>query len=268
MVTVPFIREQDPHFIYIGPIDIDPTTLRQQQPVESHSLRLREELFTGIQEKNPLHRPIVFLVITNIPHTSIYILHRGRLYSVGYGYYGEPDGALYSIDIPLGITSEARIVWIGILTSAIMLRLQHEFDQVNEVSFLSTNITDDESNPVTVVDRLMYFMVPNKPYGGTSADASAIEWNCTKWAMNVLFGDKKPANFRELVSRTNPGLSEGQITEFLEAYRGTNIEKFIDVLKRIKNPRFPMGGRRRRMTKRKPIKMRKTRRTRKTRRMR
>ena len=80
--------------------------------------------------------------------------------------------------------------------------------------------------------------------------------------MHVLFGDKKPPNFRELVSRTNPGLSEDQITEFLEAYRGKEQDRFIDVLKRINNPRFPMGGRRRRMTKRKPIKMRKSRRMR------
>ena len=73
VVTVPFIHEQDPYFIYTGPIG-------DRQPVEPHVLRLREELVTGIQEKNPLNKPIVFLVITNIPHTSIYILHQGRLY--------------------------------------------------------------------------------------------------------------------------------------------------------------------------------------------
>lgn len=254
VVTVPFIREQDPDFIYTGPIG-------NRQPVEPHALRLREELVTGIQEINPLNKPIVFLVITNIPHTSIYILHQGRLYSVGYGYYMRPAGALYSIDIPLGMESEARIVWIGILTSQIMVRLQHEFNQVTEVSFDRKTITDDASNPITVVNRLMFFHVP-KTYGGLRADASAMEWNCSKWAMTVLFGDKKPQNIRDLVSRTNPGLSEDQITKFLEAYRGKDGSRFIAVLKRINDPRFPMGGRRRRMTKRKPIKMRKTRRMR------
>jgi hypothetical protein len=281
MVKVPFIFEQDPDFIYVGPIDdIDPTRNRQQQRVEPHALKLREELFTGIMEKNSLDKPIVFLVVTNIPHTSIYILHQGRLYSVGYGYYGEPAGALYSIDIPLGTNLEARIVWIGILTSTIMLRLQHEFDHVTEVNFIAKPlrdeegkiVTDEESKPITVVDRLMIFMVP-KPYGGPSADASATEWNCTKWAMNILFGGKKPANFRELVSRANPGLSEVQLANFLSAYRNGKRDKasndgFLTVLDQINHASFPRGGRRMRITKRKPIKMRKTRRTRKTRRMR
>jgi hypothetical protein len=271
MVTVPFIREQDPYFIYIDPRGIDPTRNRQQQPVEPHALRLREELFAGIKERNSLDKPIVFLVVTNIPHTSIYILHQGRLYSVGYGYYGEPAGALYSIDIPLGTSFESRIVWIGILTSAIMLRLQHEFDQVTEVYFIAKTLRDEkgkivkdaESKPITVVDRLMYFMVP-KPYGGSSADASATEWNCTKWAMHILFGDKKPANFRELVSRTNPGLSEDQLGDFLLAYRSGKRDKdsndrLLRVLDEINHASFPRGGRRMRITKRKPIKMRKTR---------
>ena len=254
VVNVPFIHEQAPDFIYIGPIG-------NTQPVKIGDLKLRENLVAGIQAPNLLERPIVFLVTTNIPHTSIYILYQGRFYSVGYGYETIPDGALFSIDIPLEKDSEARIVWIGILTSQIMLRLQHEFDQVTEFSFNSTTITDDASNPITVVDRLFFFHVP-KTYGGLRADASATEWNCSKWAMHVLFGDKKPPNFRGLVSRTNPGLSEDQITEFLEAYRGKEQDRFIDVLKRINNPRFPMGGRRRRMTKRKPIKMRKSRRMR------
>jgi hypothetical protein len=231
---------------------------------------LREELFAGIKERNSLDKPIVFLVVTNIPHTSIYILHQGRLYSVGYGYYGEPAGALYSIDIPLGTNLEARIVWIGILTNAIMLRLQHEFDQVTEVYFIAKPlkdekgkiVKDEESKPITVVDRLMYFMVP-KPYGGPSADASATEWNCTKWAMHILFGDRMPANFRELVSR-NPGLSEDQLGDFLLAYRNGKRDRasndgFLTVLHQINHASFPRGGRRMRITKRKPIKMRKTR---------
>jgi hypothetical protein len=90
--------------------------------------------------------------------------------------------------------------------------------------------------------------------------------------MNVLFGDKKPPNFRELVSRTNPGLTEDQLTLFLAAYRGKDSSLFISVLKEINDKRFPpTGGRRRRMTnnnrmKGKTRKMRRTtrKRTRKT----
>lgn len=262
VVKVPFIIEQSPHFILTG-------ASGNVQRVETHALKLREELVDGILDPNPLERPIVFLVTTNIPHTSIYILYRGQLYSVGYGYEeygGNITSALYSIDIPLGMDSEARIVWIGILTNPIRLRLQHEFNQVTEVAFNRKTITDDASNPIPVVDRLMFFHVP-KQYGGLKADTSATDWNCSKWAMNVLFGDKKPPNFRELVSRTNPGLTEDQLTLFLEAYRGEDQAEFIRVLKQINDPRFPKGGRRKRMTnkngmKGKPIKMRRT--TRKT----
>jgi hypothetical protein len=266
VVEVPFISEQGPHFILTG-------ASGNVQPVETHDLRLREELVEGIRDPNLLERPIVFLVTTNIPHTSIYILYRGQLYSVGYGYEehgGNITSALYSTDIPLGRDSEARIVWIGILTNAIRLRMQHEFDQVTEVAFNRKTITDDASNPIPVVDRLMFFHVPKK-YGGLKADTSATEWNCSKWAMNVIFGDKKPRNFRELVSRTNIGLREDQLTLFLEAYRGKDQAEFIRVLKQINDPRFPKGGRRKRMTnkngmKGKPIKMRRTtrKRTRKT----
>jgi hypothetical protein len=265
MVTVPFITEQDPDFVYTGASGND------AQPVKPNVLRLREELVKGIQDPNPLNRPIVFLVVTNIPHTSIYILYRGRLYSVGYGYLtygGVTRGALYSIDIPLEMQLEARIVWIGILTSQIMVRLQHEFDQVTEVAFNRIHITRP---PPPLVDRLMFFYIP-KTYGGLTADTSATAWNCSKWAMNVLFGDKKPPNFRELVSRTNPGLTEDQLTLFLEAYRGKDSGLFIRVLKEINDKRFPpTGGRRRRMTnnnrmKGKTRKMRRTtrKRTRKT----
>lgn len=258
VVKVPFIHEQGPHFILTG-------ASGNVQPVETHALKLREELVDGIRNPNPLERPIVFLVTTNIPHTSIYILYRGQLYSVGYGYeeYGRKiTSALYSIDIPLGRDSEARIVWIGILTNTIRLRLQHEFDQVTEVAFNRKTITDDASRPITVVDRLMFFHVPKK-YGGLKADTSVTDWNCSKWAMNVLFGDKKPRNFRELVSRTNPGLTEDQLTLFLEAYRGEDPAAFIDRLKEMNDQIFPKGGRRKRMTnkngmKGKPIKMRRT----------
>jgi hypothetical protein len=256
VVKVPFIHEQGPHFIYTGA-----SASGNVQPVETHTLKLREELVDGISDPNPLERPIVFLVVTNVPHTSIYILYSGRLYSVGYGYAtyrGITSGALYSIDIPLEMRLEARIVWIGILTSQIMLRLQHEFDQVTDVAFNRIHIT---SPPLTLVDRFMFFYIP-KTYGGLAADTSATEWNCSKWAMNVLFGEKKPRNFRDLVSRTNPGLTEHQLTLFLEAYRGRDPAAFIDRLKEMNDQRFPKGGRRRRTTKRKPIKMRKTRRMR------
>ena len=254
VVRVPFIRDEATfrYYNYRGPPDAESFSYKPKS-----RLTLREELVEGIADPNVLERPIVFLVATNIPHTGIYLLYRGQFYSVAYGYDTSPAvGSLYSIDIPLIQFSEARIVWIGILTDAIMERLQHEFDQV-------TDIVGNFKNGV--VDRLMFFHIP-RAYGGVGADSNPAEWNCTKWAMHILFGDRMPANFRELVSRTNPGLTREQLTLWLNAYRGRDQGEFIRVLNDMNHasfPRFPRfsrgsaGGRR--MTKRKPIKMRKTR---------
>ena len=222
-------RQKDGHFIK------DVGTLKQP-------LRLRDELVEGIGEPSILDKPIVFLVATNIPHTGIYILDGGKLYSVAYGYDTDPAfGSLYSIDIPLVMFAEARIVWVGILTDAIAVRLQREFDRVTQIG---CNVADG------VVNRLMFFHTPRE-YGGAAADSNPAQWNCTKWAMHVLFGDQMPANFRELVSRTNLGLTRDQLTLWLTAYRGRNEREFMRVLHEINHASFPrgsMGGRRRRTT--------------------
>jgi len=239
VVRVPFIRDEAT-FRYTGRSDtehfeIDVKTLKQP-------LRLRDELLEGIREQRILDKPIVFLVATNIPHTGIYILYGGQFYSVAYGYDTDPAfGSLYSIDIPLVMFAEARIAWIGILTDAIAERLQREFDLVTQIG---CNVEGG------AVDRLMFFHTPRE-YGGAAADASATHWNCTKWAMHVLFGDQMPANFRDLVSRTNPGLTRDQLVRMLTAYRGSNDHEFMRVLNEINHASFPrvsMGGRRRRIT--------------------
>jgi hypothetical protein len=218
--------------------------------VTKSNLKLREELVEGLREPNVLDRPIVFLVATNIPHTGIYILYGGQFYSVAFGYDTFPEfGSLYSIDIPLIKFSEARIVWIGILTDAMVTRLQAEFDRVTNIVGNFKN-ADVVGQPL-IVDRLMFFHTPTRVYGGVDADSSPDEWNCTKWAMHVLFGDRMPANFRELVSRTNPGLTKDQLTRWLTAYGGRDQAEFKRVLHEINHAIFPrgsMGGTRRRIT--------------------
>lgn len=271
VVQVPFIRvEHDDHafkyYNYRGPKDAESFSYKP-----TSRLTLREELVEGIRQANVLNRPIVFLVVTNIPHTSIYILYGGQFYSVAYGYDGSPAvGSLYSIDILLKHVSEARIVWVGILTDAIMIRLQKEFDEVTDIvgNFKNADVAGEQF----IVDRLMFFHTP-RVYG---ADSNPAEWNCTKWAMHVLFGGM-PKNFRELVSRTNPGLTREDLTRWLTAYKGNDQAEFIRVLNDINHASFPKfsrvsrgsasssvskgsaGGRHRFMTKRKTIKMRKTR---------
>ena len=143
-----------------------------------------------------------------------------------------------------------------------MERLQEEFDQVTDIV---GNFKDaDVAGQPLIVDRLMFFHIP-RAYGGVGADSNPDEWNCTKWAMHILFGDRMPANFRELVSRTNSGLTREDLTRWLTAYGESNQAEFIRVLNDINHasfPRFSMGskgGRHRCMTKRNTIKMRKTR---------
>jgi hypothetical protein len=240
VVRVPFIPDESTfrYHNYRGPKDAKSVSYK---PNPKSRLTLREELVEGIREANVLDRPIVFLVATNIPHTGIYILYGGQFYSVAYGYDTSPAvGSLYSIDIPLIQFSEARIVWIGILTDAIMGRLQHEFDRVTDVV---ANFKDaDVAGQPLIVDRLMFFHIP-RAYGGVGADSNPDEWNCTKWAMHILFGDRMPANFRDLVSRTNPGLTREDLTRWLTAYGGSDQREFIRVLKAINNASFPRSSR-------------------------
>jgi hypothetical protein len=253
VVRVPFIQDEATfkYHNYRGPDAV----LFSYKP--KSRLTLREELVAGIRDANVVDRPIVFLVATNIPHTGIYILYGGQFYSVAYGYDTTPaTGSLFSIDIPLIQFSEARILWIGILTEAIVGRLQAEFDLVTHI-FGNFKAADVAGQP-RIVDRLMFFHTP-RAYGGLDADSKPDEWNCTKWAMHVLFGERMPANFRNLVSRTNPGLTQERLTRWLAAYSGHDQGEFIRVLNEINHASFPsgsMGGRRRRTTKRKTIKMR------------
>lgn len=278
VVRVPFIHDEATfrYHNYRKPVDERGYPVDERgNPVASFNhdvtklktkLELREELVEGIRESNVLDRPIVFLVTTNIPHTGIYILYGGQFYSVAFGYDTSPaTGSLYSIDIPLIQFSEARIVWIGILTDDIVGRLQAEFDRVTHI-FGNFKPADVAGKPL-IVDRLMFFHTP-RVYGGGGADSNPDEWNCTKWAMHVLFGERMPANFRDLVSRTNPGLNGELLTRWLAAYSGRDQSEFRRVLRDINHASFPMisaGGRRRRTAKRKTIKMRhgKTRRDRK-----
>ena len=254
VVRVPFIRDEATfkYHNYRG----DPGDRSFIRDLKKTKLKLREELVAGIHDANVLDRPIVFLVATNIPHTGIYILYGGQFYSVAYGYDTTPaTGSLYSIDIPLIQFSEARIVWIGILTDAIVGRLQAEFDRVTHI-FGNFKPADVAGKPL-IVDRLMFFHTP-RVYGGVGADSNPDEWNCTKWAMHVLFGERMPANFRDLVSRTNPGLNGELLTRWLAAYSGRDQSEFRRVLRDINHASFPRisaGGRRRRTAKRKTIKM-------------
>ena len=205
VVRVPFIHDENTFSFhdYRGSIDAESFNF-DITPTEP--LRLRDKLVKGISQPNVVNRPIVFLVVTNIPHTSLYILYGGQFYSVGFGVHildnGTRQGALYSIDIPLTQSSEARIVWIGILTADIIERLQTEFGMVQRI----VGFMDDRPR---IVNRAMYFHT-TRVFAGRIADnvSDLNQCNCTKWAMLILFGvDDIPTILRELVDRRNPGLT-------------------------------------------------------------
>lgn len=266
VVRVPFIQNEATfkYFNYRGKKDNKSFVYKPNNPNKPKSwLMLREELVEGIRNPNPLERPIVFLVTTNIPHTGIYILYGGQFYSVAFGYDTIPRyGSLYSIDIPLILFSEARIIWIGILTDDIMIRLQGEFDLVTRIvgNFEADRLSD------RLVERLMFFHTP-RVYGGLAADTDPAQWNCSKWAMYVLFG-VIPANFRQLVGKSNSGLTQDQLTRWLNAYKGEDPHEFIRVLNEINHADSPpavMGGRRRRMVNNRTRMKRKTRQMRRSR---
>lgn len=211
-------------------------------------LMVQDVLSEAIDRRSILDRPIIYLLRTNQPHTSIYVWLDGKLYSFGFGYssYSPPiegpidgteikQGALYSIDPVLRLGAEARIIWVGILTPKILERLQSELDLVTGFEFfVDDNILDfDEgTKKVKVVDREIDFIVPSRPYGGKVADYTPRLWNCTKWAMYILFG-VIPPNFREFFNHELPP----EILQSIIMLLQTGNEKgFVELLTQINQP--------------------------------
>jgi hypothetical protein len=114
-------------------------------PLRPGTIMVRDEIMTCLANKGA-DRPLVFLVSTILPHTGIYIACNGKIYSFGYGYYdmnvetGIGRGAIYSVDIELMSRSqemyfESRILWIGVLTIDIIMRLNSVIQRVSEICF-------------------------------------------------------------------------------------------------------------------------------------
>ena len=185
------------------------------------------------------------MVSTNIPHTGLYIWLQGHLYSVGYGYSDTASytpikrGSLYSVDLILTTNAEARIVWMGILTHAILHRLQVEIDLVTHIEFRIIRQTID-GMPKNTVNREMDFIIPSRPYGGTrAAEANPAVWDCTKWAMYIVFGGI-PANFSSFVGGGGVSVSSEILQEIIYLLRVTHsqavTQRFIELLNVINHP--------------------------------
>jgi hypothetical protein len=227
-------------------------------------LEICEDIHRAVYDLDIFNRPIVFFVHVPIPHTGIYIYLHGRLYTIGYGYiyfsetirglFHVPDdsdriGVLHSPDIPLMPDKPAVIMWIGILTPYILHRLQAEMNLVTEIRFVTNeknielpeegSVSPPQKVEVVMNDRthLINFITPSRPYAGLSADNPTLnDWNCRKWAINILFGqpgiDELFANPEEPFG---PQLTHYDITpivvhDWWNAYTTRNLPKMLEVL--------------------------------------
>jgi hypothetical protein len=209
-------------------------------------VRLRDEICQGRDEENNINKPIVFLVSTNIPHTSIYILYNEQLYSIGYIQMDTKGGAaLSSIDIPMDYRKKSRILWIGILTQDISERLSAEIATNTAV------ILDLEHEGSDKIRRNIKFIIPKK-YGMEEEN-----WNCFKWTMHILFGNTMdPEIYQDLFNSLKImknsdeyGVTTEQLTDLASAYISKDVERYMDLLTHINDheSRFPRSGGRRRI---------------------
>jgi hypothetical protein len=206
---------------------------------------LRDEIYQGIDEENNVNKPIVFLVSTNIPHTSIYILYNEQLYSIGYIQMDKEGGAaLSSIDIPLDYRKTSRILWVGILTRDIADRLSADIDTNTKIMFDLFPESDK-------IRRNIKFFIPKK-YGMESEN-----WNCFKWTMHILFGNTMDPeiyqdlfNSLKMIKKTDDyGVATEQLSDLASAYISKDVDRYMDLLTSINDhePRFPRSGGRRRI---------------------
>ena len=207
-------------------------------------VRLRDEICQGRDEENNVNKPIVFLVSTNIPHTSIYILYNKQLYSIGYIQMDTEGGAaLSSIDIPMDYRKKSRILWIGILTHDIAERLSADITTNTAV------ILDLDHEGSDKIRRNIKYIIPKK-YGMEEEN-----WNCFKWTMHILFGNTMdPENIRflfdnKIMTKMEYGVTTEQLTDVATAYISKDVERYMDLLTHINDHEsmFPRSGGRRRI---------------------
>ena len=153
-------------------------------------IEVREEITRNIGQG--LDNPLVFFITSNIPHASIVIrTANGRLYSCGYGYYGDVEpgeapveaglqrivekidnafdlerrlglnlphkvealrGAIYSPDM-MDPEKVARIAWVGRLTHRIVGRLNAFLNKTQEIYFGGNYADIDKHGHIPISDK-------------------------------------------------------------------------------------------------------------------
>jgi hypothetical protein len=192
----------------------------QYSVTDGKKLKINEDLRDSLQTQDLFDRPLVFLVHSyfqrrDTPHTGIYILYEGKLYTIGYGYsifsehypqgryvpeeQIEKRGTFYSPDLQLDPNNPSVILWVGLLTSEILDRLERDIEDVKYIRFFTNSVKREEDGLevnvvqnnskyyITLINNRIYDLYAYEHDLGID-EKDKTEWNCHKWALYILFG--------------------------------------------------------------------------------
>lgn len=156
----------------------------------------------------------------------------GRLYSFGYGYYGDsgPDGrplevmpgAIYSVDhLIMRDTDEARITWVGILDEETLARINEKFSSVTQLIFSVTRNKDGEN----IVSKHSFLLIPDV-YSAGRSQTTPTYYDCFKWAMEVL--GILQYDYQNLFKSQ---IDESYIFRLIECMKTGNTREFLKTLR-------------------------------------
>jgi hypothetical protein len=181
-------------------------------PTGSSPPRVRQVLIDAVKSDDDKYnnKPIVFLVVSP-QHTIIYIIHSGKIYTVGFGYSGElkdPHRSMNKISYNLSSTFEpriaslytsdylspndeqsAKIVWAGHLTTEHVTNIQRFLNMATEIHY---NLKDFEHNYALYPNTMINLNSEQVQYYGAShiqilSPNTSIEYyNCLTWAQHIL----------------------------------------------------------------------------------
>lgn len=228
IIKLPFTNDTGPINDYIYKEDTLQTVLisrqdrmkKYQYSVTKDELKINQELLESLKTENLFDKPLVFLVHSyfqsrNTPHTGIYILYGGNLYTIGFGYsiFSErypkniyvPEeniekfGTFYSPDLQFDPNNPSVILWVGLLTSEILNRLQDDIKNVIYIRFFTNCVKREEDGRevdvvqnnskyyITLINNRIYDLYAYEHDLGID-EKDKTEWNCHKWALYILFG--------------------------------------------------------------------------------
>lgn len=194
----------------------------QYSVTDDKKLKINENLHDSLKTQNLFDIPLVFLVHSyfqtrDTPHTGIYILYGGYLYTIGYGYsiFSEhypqgryvPEeeikkrGTFYSPDLQLDPNNPSVILWVGLLTSEILDRLKRDIEDVKYIRFFTNSVKmkkdglevevdvvqNNSKYYITLINNRIYDLYAYEHDLGID-EKDKTEWNCHKWALYILFG--------------------------------------------------------------------------------